>query len=98
MKPLVAKFAYAVAVLLICGYGFMALRGPGGIPGWLDKQRQIHELQKRNAALSQEIAQKRAHIQRLQQSQAEQERVVRDRLKLVKPGEKVFILQDQDKK
>ena len=98
MKHLLPRFAYAAAVLLICGYGFVALRGPGGIPGLLDKQRQIRELEQRNAALARQIEQKREHINRLQDSQTEQEREVREHLKLVKPGEKIFVLQDQDKK
>jgi cell division protein FtsB len=98
MKLLLTRFAYAAAVLLIAGYAFMALRGPGGIPGLLEKQQQIHELEKSNADLARQIEQKRAHIQRLQESQAEQDRTVREQLKLVKPGEKVFILQDQEKK
>ena len=92
------KFAYAVAVLLIAGYAFFALHGPRGIPRLIEKRRQIQELEKRNAALVVEIEQKRSRINRLRENQSVQELEVRQRLKLVKPDEKIFILQDQEKK
>ena len=98
MSRLVSRLTYVGAVLLICGYGLFALRGPGGIPGLLEKQRQIRELEKSNAALARQIEQKRAHISRLQDDQGEWDKTIRDWLKLVKPGEKVFVLQDKEKK
>lgn len=98
MKSFFTRFAYAAAALLIAGYAFVALRGPSGIPGLLDKRRQIQELEKHNGALAREIEQKRAHIERLRQSQSDQDLEIRQRLKLVKPDEKVFILQDPEKK
>ena len=98
MKSLVVRFAYTIAVLLIAGYAFFALRGPQGIPGLLEKRQQIHELEKRNAVLAREIEQKRDRINRLRDNQTDQELEIRQRLKLVKPDEKVFILQDQEKK
>ena len=92
------KFVCAGAVLLILGYAFFALQGSQGIPGLMDKRRQIQELEKRNAGLAREIEEKRAHIDRLRENQSDQELEIRERLKLVKPDEKVFILQDQQKK
>jgi len=98
MKSFFTRFACAAAVLLMAGYAFVALRGPRGIPGLLDKQRQIQELEKRNGLLAREIEQKRAHIERLRENQSDQDLEIRQRLKLVKPDEKVFILQDPEKK
>ncbi len=98
MKSLVTRFVYAIAVLLIAGYAFVALRGPQGIPGLLEKRKQIQELEKRNAVLAREIEQKRERIGRLRDNQTDQELEIRQRLKLVKPDEKVFVLQDQEKK
>ncbi len=95
MKSLAAKFAYVVAVLMVAGYALVALRGPQGIPGLVEKKRQVQEMEKRNAALARAIEQKRDRINRLRDSQTEQELEIRQRLKLVRPGEKVFILQDQ---
>jgi cell division protein FtsB len=98
MKSLIARVACAIAVLLIASYAFFALRGPQGIPGLFEKRRQIHELEKRNAVLAREIEEKRGRINRLRDNQTDQELEIRQRLKLVKPDEKVFVLQDQDKK
>ena len=98
MKSFFTRFVCAAALLLIAGYAFVALRGPQGIPGLLDKRHQIQELEKQNGILAREIEQKRAHIERLRQSQSDQDLEIRQRLKLVKPDEKVFILQDPEKK
>jgi cell division protein FtsB len=98
MRSLFTRFAYAAAALLIAGYAFFALRGPNGIPGLIEKRRQVQDLEKRNATLAREIELKRARIHRLRDSQSDQELEIRQRLKLVKPDEKVFVLQDQEKK
>ena len=45
-----------------------------------------------------EIERMREHLQRLSNDPAEQELEIRDRLKLVHPGEKVYITGDPDKK
>jgi cell division protein FtsB len=98
MKSVLIRFAYVAAALLAAGYALIALRGPNGIPGLLDKQRQIQQLEKGNASLAREIEQKRERIDRLRESQPDQDLEIRQRLKLVKPDEKVFVLQDQEKK
>jgi len=97
MKSPLAKFLCVVAVLLIAGYAVVALGGPQGIPGLIEKRKQVQELEKRNAALAREIEQKRARIDRLRDNETDQELEIRQRLKLVKPDEKVFMLQDQGK-
>ncbi len=92
MRASLAKFAFVLVTLLVAVYAFFTLRG--GIPALFDKQRQIHELEQRNADLARQIGEKRDRIQRLRESETEQELEIRQRLKLVRPGEKVFILQD----
>jgi len=89
MRASAARILYFVAVLLTAAYAIYALRGPQGVPALIQKQSEIRELEKQIAALAREIELKRVRIQRLQQ-----DLVIRERLKLVKPGEKVFILQD----
>jgi cell division protein FtsB len=97
MKPPLARSLCVVAVVLIAGYAVVALGGPRGIPGLIEKRKQVQELEKRNAALAREIEQKRARIGRLRDNETDQELEIRQRLKLVKPDEKVFMLQDQGK-
>jgi cell division protein FtsB len=89
-----AKLGYALAVLVVAGYAFVALRGPQGIPALVQKQKQIRAHEKENADLAREIEARRERIKRLREDESEQELEVRQRLKLVRPGEKVFILQD----
>jgi cell division protein FtsB len=66
----------------------------GGIPALIQKQREIRTLEKQNADLAREIEFRRERIQRLREDESEQELEIRQRLKLVRPGEKVFILQE----
>jgi cell division protein FtsB len=97
MKFSIGSCAYAIAILLVIGFGIYTLRGSQGIPALMKKQDEIHALEKRNAELAREIEQKSARIKRLRENPAEQELEIRKQLKLVRPGEKVFNLQDQDK-
>jgi len=95
MKLSFTRFAGAAAALLLACYAFIALRGPQGIPGLMEKRRLIHEYEKKNADKAREIEEQRARIGRFSDSSpAGQELTIRQRLKLVKPGEKVFMLQD----
>jgi cell division protein FtsB len=94
MKSSIAKVGYAVAVLVAASYAFVALRGPQGIPALIEKQKHIRMLERENADLAREIETRRARIKRLQEDESAQELEIRQRLKLVRPGERVFILQD----
>lgn len=91
MKPS-ARFAYIVAFVVVAGYAFVTLRGPRGIPGLLEKRHQIEEIEKRNTALALENERQREHIRRLSSNPDDQELEIRQRLKLVHPGDKVYIL------
>ncbi|HUA60225.1 MAG TPA: septum formation initiator family protein [Verrucomicrobiae bacterium] len=97
MKSPLVRFFYLFTVLLIVGYAVVTLRGPRGIGAYLEKQRQIHELEKRNAAMAQEIERKRERLERLSNDPVEQELEIRERLKLVHPKDKVFIIDPQSK-
>jgi cell division protein FtsB len=94
-KVSTSRLAYVIAILLVVGFGVYTLRGSQGIPALLKKQDEIRVLEKRNAELAKEIEQKRERIKRLADNPAEQELEIRRQLKLVKPGEKIFNLQDQ---
>jgi cell division protein FtsB len=94
MRSSAAKLGYAVAVLVAASYAWITLRGPHGVPALIQKQNEIRALEKENADLAREIEFRRERIRRLQEDQSEQELEIRQRLKLVRPGEKVFILQE----
>jgi cell division protein FtsB len=93
-KPsfLFARLGYIAAFLIVISYAFIALRGPKGIPGLLAKRQQIRAMETRNALLAEENERMREHIERLANNPAEQELEIRQRLKLVHPGEKVYLL------
>jgi len=93
MRSFFTKFAGVAALLLLAGYAFIALQGPQGVPGLMEKRRLIRELEKKNADMVRKIEEQRARIGRFSDSPSG-EMEIRQRLKLVKPGEKVFILQD----
>ena len=92
MRVSVARFGYFLAFLAVVSYAFFTLRGPKGVGALLEKQRQIEQMEKRNADLAQGNERMREHIDRLSNNPDEQELEIRQRLKLVRPGEKVYIL------
>lgn len=98
MKAPLAKFAYFVAFLMVVSYAFITLRGPHGVNALMEKRSQIHAMEQSNLRLHQEIERKREHIKRLEASPADQELEIRERLKLVNPKDKVFIIGDPEKK
>jgi cell division protein FtsB len=95
MKISAVKTIYAIIVLCGIVYAFVALRGPNGIQGLLDKRQQVHELEAGNERLHREIDQKQGRIQRLRDDPREQEIEIRQRLKLAAPGEKIYIIDDK---
>jgi cell division protein FtsB len=93
-KVSLVKVGYGIAVALAAFYAMFAVRGPNGFSALMNKQQQIRHLEKTNADLAREIEARRERISRLKEDQTEQELEIRQRLKLVRPGERVFILQD----
>ena len=98
MKVQLARLAYVVAFLLVATYAVMTLTGPKGLAALFEKERQIQATDKRNADLRKDIDRARERIQRLGADQTEQDRVVKERLNLVHPGDKVFMLPESKKK
>lgn len=101
MRNRTLKTAYAVLVLSGVAYAFVVLEGPNGIPALLAKRRQIAEYELRNQQIVRENSQKEEKIERLENNPTEQEMEIRQRLKLARPGEKIYIIDDgnnQDKK
>jgi cell division protein FtsB len=98
MKAPFGRTAYIVVFLMAAAYVAATLGGARGIPAVLARQEQIKRLEDRNAQLAREIERKRDHIRRLQNDPSEQELEIRDRYKLVHPGDTVFITGQPDKK
>jgi cell division protein FtsB len=94
MKVSLVKVGYAVVLLGGAAYGVVELRGPNGLSALMEKRQEIRLLEKENEQLQRELAEKRARIERLKTNPDEQEMEIRKELKLLKPGEKSYIMQD----
>ena len=75
----------------------MALRGPQGLGALLEKHREIRKLEEQNAEKVHQNRERRARVERLENSTSEQEMEIRKQLKLLRPGETTFILPDAPK-
>ena len=91
------RTGYIVVVGVAVIYGLVALRGPQGISALLDKRREVRMLEEQNAAQAAENERRRERIHRLEQNSTEQEMEIRKQLKLLRPGETTFILEDPPK-
>jgi cell division protein FtsB len=94
MKVSLVKIGYAAVFLAGAAYGVQELRGPNGLSALMNKRQEIHSLEKENEQLQRDLAEKRARIERLKNNPDEQEMEIRKELKLLKPGEKSYIMQD----
>ena len=91
-------FRKRVPLLLAASLGiyvWIAIKGPQGLQTLLEKHSEIRQLETDNAQRRYEIEQRRERIQRLKESQSEQEMEIRKQLKLLRPGETTFILPGQ---
>ena len=96
MRNPALKTAYAIVVLSGVAYAFVVLEGPNGIPALLLKRRQVAAYEQQNQQILRENVQKEQRIERLENNPIEQEMEIRQRLKLAKPGEKIYILDDSN--
>ena len=94
MNVFTRRIVYVAVFALIAAYGYFSLRGPQGLPGLMEKQRQIRAMEEQNAALQRENQYRQNRIQKLKENRSEQEMEIRKQLKLLRPGETSFILPD----
>ncbi len=97
MKLSVRTILSSGALLLGGGYLLFSFLGPGGIPTVLEKRKQILELQRQNADIQREIAERKERIRTFSENSSERDRRFRDDLKLLKKGETTFVTQDEDR-
>jgi cell division protein FtsB len=95
VKTPAIKAIYALIVLSGVIYAFVVLRGPNGLPGLRARQQLIQEYEQSNLKMQRVIESRQERIKRLQENPSEQEFEIRQRLKLAKPGEKIYILDDK---
>ncbi len=86
MKEAALRWGGVVAVA-VCVALFVSFRVPRGISALRAKHEVIRQLQQENADLARDNAAMRDRIQKLRHSASEQEIVIREQLKLQRPGE-----------
>jgi cell division protein FtsB len=96
MRNPAVKALSAIAILGCVAYAVVSLEGPNGIPALLAKRQQVAGYEAQNQQILRENSQKEERIERLENNTVEQEIEIRQRLKLAKPGEKIFILDDSN--
>lgn len=94
MKASLKKSGKLLVMLVALTYALIALRGPHGLPSLTDKRRLVRDLQEQNASLAADNQRKRDRIELLKTSRPAQELEIRERLKLLRPGETQLILPD----
>jgi cell division protein FtsB len=94
MNLVVRRIAFTVAFVLVGVYGYFTLSGPQGIPGVLEKRREIRRLQEQNANLVQEIEIKKERIRKMTLSKSEQDLEIRRKTQKVLPGDTEYMLRN----
>jgi hypothetical protein len=97
LRAAAGRTGWVTAFALILAYGWIALRGPQGLPALIEKHREIRRLEEQNALHAHENQLRLERVQRLGNSRSEQEMEIRKQLKLLRPGETEFILPDAPK-
>jgi cell division protein FtsB len=92
MSHAIRKWTVTAALVGVGTFAVYTLQGPRGIQNFLDHQQEIRKLQMQNFDLMKENQRKREYLERLSDSASEQDKAIRERLKLLRPGEKTFIL------
>jgi cell division protein FtsB len=97
MNLFLRKSGPIVLLIVLGAYALFTVRGPNGVHALTEKRKLIRGLQEQNASMSADNERRRDRIRRLKDSRAEQELEIRERLKMVKPGETQFILPETPK-
>jgi cell division protein FtsB len=97
MSSSVRRVVILVVFALIGAFGLAELRGPQGLPALRGKWNEIRQLEEENANLQRENDYRRDRIKKLESNPSAQELEIRQKLKLLRPGETSFILPEQDK-
>src|SRR6202789_2304597 len=97
MSSSVRRVVILVVFALVGAFGLAELRGPQGLPALRGKWNEIRQFEEENANLQRENDYRRDRIKKLESSPSAQELEIRQKLKLLRPGETSFILPEQDK-
>jgi cell division protein FtsB len=92
MKAVLVRIGYVSAAVLAVFYLISTATGPKGVKALMDKQRRIQAMAQRNAEIARDIEERKQRIGKLRGDRDEQEKVIEERFKYVRPGDKIFML------
>src|SRR5215218_7103438 len=92
MRPLIQKAALILCFTALGTYAYVTYHGPHGIPALTEKRRQIVALQEENATLAANNRKLADYVEKLGKDKKTQHKKVRERLKLLQPGETQLML------
>jgi cell division protein FtsB len=92
MRPLIQKAALFLCFTALAMYAYVTYHGPHGIPALSEKRRQIVALQEENATLSANNRKLADYVEKLGKDKNTQQKKIRERLKLLQPGETQLML------
>ena len=92
MNLLLRRLGVLLALLLAAAYAVVVLRGPNGVTALAARRQQIRMLQEKNASLEADNKRKRERIELLKHHRETLDYEIREKLKLVKPGEQQVIV------
>jgi cell division protein FtsB len=92
MNVLLRRLGLLLVMLLLAAYAAVVLRGPNGLTALAARRQAIRELQEKNASLEADNKRKRERIELLKHNRETQDLEIREKLKLVRPGEEQVIL------
>lgn len=93
--PSFNNVGYTLTIAAVVVYGLLALSGPHGIRALREKHNEIRSLEEQIAILHSDNRVQKEKIERLQDSQEEQDLEIRKQRKMLRPGEHTYILQDE---
>ena len=97
MKPSVLRLGRLVLFFCVAAALFFGLRVPQAIGNLREKHEVIRQLQKDNANLAKEVAEKREHVRKLRGDRNEIELEIKKRMKLQREGETGIVVPGQAK-
>ena len=97
MHPLLRRLAICAAFTLAAVYCLVALRGPQGVQALLEKHEQIRAMEEENAELARANEKLRQRNKALRDSQAAQEREIREKLGRMRKGERSVVIPEESK-
>lgn len=86
---------WAISLAVVAGLALLSAATPGGIRDALQLGGEVERMRSENARLAAENAQLSLEIHALKTDPAAVERAVREELRYIRPGERVYVVEDE---